>query len=83
MLNGNSKKGYKGNYKGQTKGTCAGGKWDNDVGQLPDNVTYSKFDVNSRLPGMRRDDCRFVVSSDGKIYLTIDRYETFYRIIKR
>ena len=80
---GYSKNGWRGNYKGQTKGTCAGGKWDNAVGQLPDNVTYQEFDVNSRIPGMERDKCRFVVSSDGKIYLTRDHYLTLYRIIKR
>ena len=80
---GYSKNGWQGNYKGQAKGTRAGGRWDNVNGQLPNNATYKEFDVNPPTPGIGRDSSRFLASNDGKIYLTRDHYETFFRIIKK
>ena len=78
--------GWKGNVPGQTKGTCAGGKYRNDDGFLPSTdhsgkpIEYRKFDVNNRAPGQGRDAQRFVVGSDGSIYYTDEHYHGFVKI---
>lgn len=78
--------GWKGNFSGQTQRTAAGSKWKNTKQQLPintkngDPITYREFDVNNRIPGMRRDAERFLYGSDGSVYYTSDHYRTFVKI---
>ncbi len=82
-----NKTGWKGNYDGQTVGTKAGGRWNNNPPQLPqtDNngkyITYQEFDVNNKLPESLRDAERFIRGSDGRTYYTPDHYNTFQEII--
>jgi guanyl-specific ribonuclease Sa len=84
--NGYLNNGWQGNYKGQTPGTNAGRRFDNDLGDLPevnssgDAITYREFDVNNRIAGTGRDGERFVVGSDGSIYYTNDHYASFTKI---
>jgi guanyl-specific ribonuclease Sa len=72
--------GWKGNVSGQTKGTVALGKYDNDDRQLPTkdstgkSIIYKEFDVNNKLPNAKRDAERFVVGSDGSVYYTDSHY---------
>lgn len=79
---------WKGTYEGQSPGTRAGSKWNNNPPQLPQfddagkTITYREFDVNNKLPGKLRDAERFVRSSDGRVYYTPDHYSTFYEIIE-
>lgn len=75
-----SQSGWKGNVAGQSKGTKAGGTWQNKKGQLPDTdssgnpITYREFDVNNKLPNSTRDAERFIKGSDGSIYYTNSHY---------
>ena len=81
------KSNWKGTYEGQTPGTKAGSKWNNEPPSLPkfDNhgnkITYREFDVNNKVDVKLRDSERFVKGSDEKIYYTPDHYDTFYEII--
>lgn len=90
------KAGWQGNVAGQTKGTCAGRKWGNRDGKLPqvdangDTITYREFDVNNYVPPTR-DGERFVVGSDGSVWYTdshygdgtsINGYDDFVRVTK-
>jgi len=43
-------------------------------------ITYREFDINRQIPGSGRDAQRFVVGSDGSIFVTYDHYRTFLRI---
>lgn len=75
-----NKNGWKGNVAGQTKGTKAGGAYENSNGALPTTdsarnpITYREFDVNNKVPGQTRDAERFVVGSDGSTYYTDSHY---------
>ncbi len=82
-FDGYSKNGWQGNYKGQAKGTKAGRIWSNNKGQLPTDSAYKEFDINPPTNGVGRDASRFVAGDNGKIYLTRDHYENFFRVIKR
>ena len=70
------KVGWKGNYKGQTVGTSAGGKYSNREGKLPSynskhqRLDYREYDVNSRPFGGSRDN----------VYYSPDHYETFIEV---
>jgi len=72
--------GWKGQVSGATPGTGAGGGWDNDKNQLSttdssgNTITYREFDINNKVPGVKRDGERFVVGSDGSIYYTDSHY---------
>lgn len=78
---------WKGNYEGQTTGTKAGSKWNNNPPQLPqtdskgETIMYHEFDVNNKVQGALRDGERFVRGSDGRTYYTPDHYNTFQEII--
>jgi guanyl-specific ribonuclease Sa len=78
--------GWKGSIKGQTPGTGAGARWDNDKNQLPtktkdgSTIKYKEFDINNKIPGRDRDDKRFVWGDDGSVYYTSDHYTTFVKI---
>lgn len=80
------KVGWKGNYKGQTDRTHAGGNFKNIPPKLPESspygesISYREYDVNDKIPGKPRDAERFVRGSDGSIYYTDDHYATFTRI---
>ena len=80
------KAGWKGPVAGQTKGTKAGGTYQNSDKKLPTTdskgnpITYREFDVNNKVQGQNRDSERFVVGSDGSIYYTSDHYGTFTKI---
>ena len=80
------KNGWKGNYKGQTKGTNAGGKYTNNKGTLPTkdrngkSITYKEYDVDNKTAGKNRSSRRFVKGSDGSIYYTDDHYKTFIKV---
>ena len=73
------KAGWKGNTAGQSKGTCAGRKWGNRDGKLPqvdangDAIDYREFDVNDYKPPSR-DGERFLVGSDGSVWYTDSHY---------
>ncbi|WP_438433975.1 S8 family serine peptidase [Gorillibacterium sp. sgz500922] len=75
-----NKSGWKGNIAGQTKGTKAGGTYENSNGALPKTdsagnpITYREFDVNNKVTGQTRDAERFVVGSDGSVYYTDSHY---------
>ena len=77
--------GWKGNYNGQTPGMKAGGRWDNELGQLPqydsfgNAINYKEFDINPKTSATR-DAERFVHGSDDSTYYTNDHYTTFIRI---
>lgn len=83
-----SETGWKGTYKGQSEGTRAGSKWNNNPPQLSQFddtgkiITYREFDINNKLPGMLRDGERFVRGSDGRIYYTSNHYRSFVEIIE-
>lgn len=78
---------WKGNYEGQTTGTKAGGKWNNNPPDLPEfdsngnKITYREFDVNNKPEGALRDSERFIRGSDKSVYYTPDHYFTFFKII--
>ena len=78
---------WKGNYEGQTSGTKAGGKWNNNPPDLPEfdsngnKITYREFDVNNKLEDALRDSERFIRGSDESVYYTPDHYVTFFKII--
>ena len=80
------KVGWKGNYKGQTVGTSAGGKYSNREGKLPSynskhqRLDYREYDVNSRPFGGSRDNERLVRDNDGDVYYSPDHYETFIEV---
>lgn len=73
-------KGWKGNVPGQTKGTKAGGTYENNNGALPTTdsagnpITYREFDVNNKAQGATRDAERFIQGSDGSVYYTDSHY---------
>lgn len=75
-----NKSGWKGNVAGQTKGTKAGGGYENSNGALPtvdsagNSITYREFDVNNKVPGKTRDAERFIVGTDGSIYYSNSHY---------
>lgn len=54
-----------------------GGAFGNREGLLPKakGLTYKECDVD--MVGGRRGDCRLVYGSDGRVYLTTDRYKSF------
>lgn len=85
--NNYEKTNWKGTYEGQTQGTKAGGKWNNNPPHLPEfdnygkRISYREFDVNNKLEGSLRDPERFVRGSDERVYYTPDHYITFYEII--
>lgn len=66
---------WRGNFSGQTPGTCAGG-YQNRNRILPgldhsgNPITYQKFDVNHYIADFDRDKERFAVGSNGSIYYT-------------
>lgn len=78
--------GWKGNYNGQTPGTKAGRKFENNPPKLPvkdengNKLSYREFDVNNKLPGQTRDSERFVVDNNGRVYYSSDHYNTFIEI---
>ena len=78
--------GWQGNYRGQSPGTRAGGKYNNNEGYLPnfDNsgnkITYREFDINSKVTDSGRDAERFIRGSDGSIYYTDKHYKTFIKV---
>ena len=80
------KVGWKGNYKGQTVGTSAGGKYSNREGKLPSynskhqRLDYREYDVNSRPFGGSRDNERLVRDNDGDVYYSPVHYETFIEV---
>ena len=80
--------GWKGNVSGQPSGTKAAGIYKDTDGDLPkfdssgNKITYREFDVNNKIPGVKRDAERFLYGSDGTIYYTNEHYDSFY-IIKR
>lgn len=43
-------------------------------------ITYRAFDINSRVPGARRDTERFVVGSNGSVYYTDNHYSSFIKV---
>ena len=78
--------GWKGNYPGQSKGTRAGGNYDNDPIVLPQSesdgkpISYQEYDVNDKVPGVDRGKERFVHSSDGNTYYSPDHYVSFLKV---
>ncbi len=78
-----SKNGWKGNFKGQTPGTKAGGIYDNIPAKLPTgpNLTYREFDAVNKVAGLSRGAQRFVVGGDINIYYTAKHYASFFRVI--
>jgi len=79
--------GWFGLIDGQSQGTKAGGRFGDYDDQLPNydsngyEISYTEFDVNDKISGQSRDAQRFVVGSDGSVYLTLDHYDTFVRIV--
>lgn len=79
--------GWFGLVDGQSQGTKAGGRFGDYDDQLPNydsngyEISYTEFDVNDKISGQSRDAQRFVVGSDGSVYLTLDHYDTFARIV--
>ncbi len=80
-----SKQGWKGVLPGATKGTKAGGAYENVNKMLPiydqsgRAISYREFDVNNKI-GVERDAERFVVGSNNSVYYTMDHYKTFVKI---
>ena len=87
IFNKQNEAGWKGNVAGQTEGTKAGGIYRNIDKLLPtidskgNPITYREFDINNKIPGVRRGGERFVVGSDGSVFFTNEHYRSFYRII--
>ncbi|MBF0786851.1 MULTISPECIES: ribonuclease domain-containing protein [unclassified Streptococcus] len=78
---------WKGNYKGQSTGTRAGKRFDNDDLYLPEldssgnKITYKEYDVNNYIPGSTgRDSQRLVRGSDGSVYYTWNHYDNFIKV---
>ncbi len=84
------KAGWKGNVSGQTPGTGAGGKFENNGKDgsaiLPSStsdgtpISYREFDVNNKIAGQNRDNERFVIGDDGSVYYTSDHYRHMTRV---
>ena len=77
---------WKGGVSGQSPGTKAGGRYNNDPPSLPTTdksgnaISYKEYDVNNKLPQEKRDAERFVRGSDGSVYYTKDHYESFIKV---
>lgn len=77
---------WQGNVPGQTPGTNAGGRFNNEYGELPvldannKPISYNKFDINNRIEGAERDAERFIRGTDGSIYYTKDHYSTLIKV---
>jgi guanyl-specific ribonuclease Sa len=83
-----SQHGWKGNVPGQTPKTRAGGVFKNKNHELPltdstgQPLTYKEFDVNNRIPGVKRDTERFVrCDQNKKVYYTNDHYLTLTEVV--
>ncbi len=78
--------GWKGNFKGQTEGTKAKGKFKNEDKKLPsidakgDSLEYWEFDINNRMPNKSRDAERFLIDSKGHVYYTSNHYASFVKV---
>jgi hypothetical protein len=79
--------GWKGNFPGQANGTKAGKKYKNKPIKLPETnndgikVSYREYDVNDKIEGQPRDSGRLIRDSNGIVYYTPNRYDTFVIII--
>ncbi len=83
------KHGWKGNVKGQAKGTRAHGKYHNNDPKYPElpklepdgtEINYFEFDIHDKIEGVGRSSSRFVHGSDGSVYYTDIHYEGFIKI---